>query len=697
MLCFGGQAQAGGGPENVALIVNIRSWASTTIALNYASLRQIPASNIVYIDWPYSTEKTDVQTFRTVILGQISSALAANHLSDQIDYIVYSSDFPSAIDFKADTGGVDRGPLATPLGSITSMTFASQQLARGDYRFINLRGNHYGRWETEKNPLIQSVAFRAWHGYAEDGRVIEGGGDHYFLSSMLGVTADYGNSVEEVLSYLRRSTTADGTHPKGTIYYCKNGDVRSTTRDPGFPAAVAELKKLGVNAEIVNGILPQNKKDVQGLVIGTPAFDWRSSKSTILAGAYCDNFTSFGGIFTDHNQTRLSEFLRAGAAGASGMVVEPRAVPEKFPHPFTQVHYARGCTLAEAYYQGVFCPFQLLLVGDPLCRPWANIPRITVDGVTADAVIGGTATLTPHGNVAGGTVDRFEVFVNGVRTGACPAGETVTLDTTAFPDGAAELRVVGIEAGPIASQGRLILPIMIDNHSRSITFTAGEGQNPVVRWRTPMKISASSPGATKIAIFEGSRAIHVFEGESGATTYQPEKLATGPVTLQAKALGPDNKVTVVSPPIKLTVDSYTPLPGRKTRPGARPMAPGLQFLAEGGSKLVIPRTNDGKWLKDTKTEKDQKFTMAAIFRIPTEGIYQFQIKHVGPAMIKIDGTPIYNGDQKTPNVNFAPVALGAGLHEFRMTGKGDQPSGFEIRFGGPGSQHLDGKLFQHPG
>ena len=89
--------------------------------------------------------------------------------------------------------------------------------------------------------------------------------------------------------------------------------------------------------------------------------------------------------------------------------------------------------------------------------------------------------------------------------------------------------------------------------------------------------------------------------------------------------------------------------------------------------------------------------MAAIFRVPAEGVYQFQLKHIGPATLKIDGTLIYEVDQKLPMMHYAPISLGAGLHEFRFTGKGDQPAGMEIRFGGPGSQHLDGKLFQHPG
>ena len=79
-------------------------------------------------------------------------------------------------------------------------------------------------------------------------------------------------------------------------------------------------------------------------------------------------------------QTPLSEFLRYGAAGSSGTVTEPFAIAEKFPSPMIQVHYARGCTLAEAFYQSVHGPYQLLIVGDPLCRPWADIPQVSVAG-----------------------------------------------------------------------------------------------------------------------------------------------------------------------------------------------------------------------------------------------------------------------------------------------------------------------------
>jgi hypothetical protein len=101
--------------------------------------------------------------------------------------------------------------------------------------------------------------------------------------------------------------------------------------------------------------------------MGYPKFSWASSGSRLRPGAICDNLTSFGGVLDpamDYQpasdiqpQTSLSEFLRAGAAGACGTVVEPFLLTEKFPLPSLQVHYARGCSLAEAFYQSLYCPF----------------------------------------------------------------------------------------------------------------------------------------------------------------------------------------------------------------------------------------------------------------------------------------------------------------------------------------------------
>ncbi len=95
-------APAGGGPENVLLVVNRNSPASRTIANHYMALRQIPPGNVLTLAWDPSAGTTDVATLREKILTPIFTVIEKRRLARQIDYVIYSSDFPWEIDLKAD-------------------------------------------------------------------------------------------------------------------------------------------------------------------------------------------------------------------------------------------------------------------------------------------------------------------------------------------------------------------------------------------------------------------------------------------------------------------------------------------------------------------------------------------------------------------------------------------------------------------
>jgi uncharacterized protein (TIGR03790 family) len=690
LLVFPTRLWAGGGPENLFLVVNSRSWASVTIAHHFASLRQIPPNNILYLDWPYSTDQVDVSVFRDKLLVPIVEALKERQIGPQIDYVVYASDFPWSVDVKSLLGGQQLPPQAAPMGSLTSLTFFATMVARGDYRFLDMRANRYMRAST-----VDSRGFRGTRTFDVEGKVVPAGGESYLLSTMLGVTSGYGMTVSEVVSYLRRSASADGTRPKGTIYFCKTGDPhRSGVREPQFPAAVAALEKLGVHGEIISGKLPAGKDDVAGLVTGNRDFDWKSSKSTILPGAICENFTSFGAYFREPWQTRLTEFLCFGAAGSSGTVVEPYSIDQKFPSAFVQVHYARGCTLAESFYQSVAWPYQLLVVGDPLCRPWADIPTVTVDGATKGATLSDKVKLHAQGTAGGKPLGSFELYVEGVRAGRAGADGILELDTSRFPDGDVELRIVGIDSSPIESQGRLILPVRFDNHGRKIDFSCSAAETAT--WKQPFRLTASSPGAAKIVFFEGSRELGTVTGDKGEIEIKPEDLGTGPVRLAARAqFGDQSQDAVLARPIELTIQPSAQMAARALRQGTK-LASNLQFKAAGGELLSVPRTDDYKWLVDTKVKPDETFTLAAIFDVPSDGMYQFELKFVGALSLKVDGQTLLADEQNVPNWHYVPAPLRGGYHQFELKGIGGQPSGMEIRFGGSGATHLDGAQFRHP-
>lgn len=594
-LCLGGACLAGGGPENVLLVANRRSVDSLTIANHYIQLRRIPPGNVLTLEWDPKVGQTDVDTFREKILRPVLQAIEDRGLAGQIDYVVYSCDFPWRISaqkdidryLKAAEQAVARGAdqLAgraqaaeagtppppsdgssppkptwpkqlTPWASINGLTYLWQPVMAGVPFYMDLLSNSYYRRPAEEGREVDSLGFHSTYQFDAKGRRLEGGqsGRRYLLSTMLGVTIGRGNSVAEILGYLNRSAQADGTHPRGTIYFMRNGDVRSKAREPMFVPAARLLQELGVAARVLEGTIPGQCDDVQGAVVGTASFNWPSARSTILPGAICEHFTSFGGdLRPNAGQTPLSEWLRYGAAGSSGTVCEPYAIPHKFPSPLIQVHYARGCTLAEAFYQSVAGPYQLLIVGDPLCRPWANIPQVEVQGVADGATVAGKIELRPAARFPrDGQASHFELFVDGLRTARCAPGESFELDTRRLADGYHELRVVAVESGPIQSQGRLILIVTTANHGGEITASLARGSSPLPEG--PLVVQARAPGSIGIAVLHNSHLVGRISGPSGEVQIDPAQLGTGPVRLRVVGLGKGDPLSYVwAKPLEVTI------------------------------------------------------------------------------------------------------------------------------------------------
>ena len=119
------------------------------------------------------------------------------------------------------------------------------------------------------------------------------------------------------MDQIESSVKADFTNPKGTFYFSKTKNVRSTTRTARFADAIRELEKLGHKSQVIGKTLPSGRKDIFGLTIGTPKFDFAKSNSKFMPGAIGDNLTSFGGVLKKGaGQTPLTAFLKFKAAGA---------------------------------------------------------------------------------------------------------------------------------------------------------------------------------------------------------------------------------------------------------------------------------------------------------------------------------------------------------------------------------------------
>lgn len=397
--------------------------------------------------------------------------------------------------------------------------------------------------DPDLGPLRGSAGFDAQLKRMRKGSRGYRAGDGGFLSTQLGYTGRFGNSVPEVLSALRASIAADGTSPDGTVYFCRNGDIRSRTREPGWGGLEDGLRQRGRKVQMLEGVLPGSKDDVIGAVLGSAGFSWASSKSRILPGAIVEHLTSHGGDFSHGGQTKFAELVRHGAAGTSGTVMEPYALQAKFPHPMIHVFYADGCSLAEAFFQSVWGPFQLMVAGDGLARPFARFEEVRIDAPPMPW--SGVVT------VKGGT----ELWVDGRRI------DGLEIDTTKLDDGWHEVRVVKVAEDEIATRSYGKLDAFVRNRGHEVAIKGGPGG-----------IEANCAGAKGYRLMEGARIVATsVDGKFAAPAVGP-----GPAEVFVVAELPDGAAR--SAPLRFATPPSPPAPPSSFD---RPLKPGLGGTVEG--------------------------------------------------------------------------------------------------------------------
>jgi hypothetical protein len=554
-----GRAFAGGGPENVLLIVNSKNADSKTIANYYVDIRGIPPGNVVYVDWRGGQEACQGPQFWSKILHPAIESMDERRLGGQIDYIVYSAGIPWLVGLQPMYPDEKFSKTFYPVGSTNGVTYLWRFLRDKNPSIVAPVFNWYlspsgGDNDVQCKQLgaVVSRGFRARAGFSKSGRRVgdPSKGLTYFLSTMLGVTSGRGNSVEEIVRYLKRSAEADGTRPRGTIYFMKNNNIRSKTRHDCYDTVARQLMAMGIAAHVGTGTIPQRAGDTLGIMTGTADFDFAKSQSRLLPGAVCDHLTSLGGdLKSKAGQTPLTDFLRYGAAGASGTVFEPLALQCKFPLPSMYLHYARGCSLAESFYQSIAAPYQLLIVGDPLCQPWAVFPQVELEGIEPNQEVSGKLPIRAKVSVPPPRqVGSLELFVDGRLVARYRPDHTPELNTESLPDGYHELRVVAVNADRIETRGRTIVPIRVNNHGAKIELQV-EPQSGIAI-TSKLRITAKQPGATEIVVRHNRREVARFRGESGEIELPAATLGSGPVVLQAESQG---EQPAVSSPVRIDI------------------------------------------------------------------------------------------------------------------------------------------------
>ncbi|MFM8980386.1 MAG: TPR end-of-group domain-containing protein, partial [Planctomycetia bacterium] len=565
-----------------------------------------------------------------------------------------------------------------------------EQMAKAQQRLAGGHASHgfaAGRlWGAGGAPMPQLV------GASEAPR------ERYLLSVMLGYTGEWGNSAPEVLACLERGAQSDGTQPDGTVYLLANDDVRADTREPYFPFTQGLLESMGRRVAVLtkgkdgqDGVLPKGKADILGAVVGAAGFAWKGTESTLLPGALVEHLTSFGADFSHGGQTKLSELLRAGSAGSAGTVAEPLALWQKFPLPSIHVHYARGCSLAEAYYQSMAGPWQTLVVGDPLAQPFARFAAVTLPASLGAAPLAGTQALEPGLPEAvaraGGSL---ELWVDGRLRARGPVGTPLAFDTTAEDDGVHDLRVVHVAGDAIETRSSARARVSVANAGRSVTL---QGPKEMPRLGAPLVLGGKGAGASEVDVLLGARVLATVPVKGGAFKAEVDTLLLGPATVElvARARFPEG-VAARSAPLEVT--PATAAPGKAAaKPAPKPRKPKegkdkdakAPAPAPAGAKagLLLRVTDDkkkvhegtlaalsddalAKALADLKVEQATRIELAGEVQVPEDGFYQLLLVSTGRLQASWGGPRALAATASPTRMAFAGAWLKAGWNALEL-------------------------------
>ncbi len=563
-------ALAGGTPERSLLLVDPTRPDAMYIANYYRAARDFPDNNVLYIDPGASSYVSFVDENLDMLFG----ALAQRGLGDHIDFLIlaptdnYYIPAPGLISDSCSPVSRFGVSAAWITAFIADEVLGGLDVTENNRFYKNSNGARY---------------FSSAISYLNGLPSSDPAARRYFLASILGYTGERGNTVDEIIANIDRSVGVDGTRPSGTFYYMETNDAaRSGPRDPFFDAAVAALQALGFGAEHLLAVLPVGRHDALGIMTGAANPQIDTADFTILPGAFCDHLTSFAATFGTSSQVKLSRWIVKGASGSYGTVQEPCNYPGKFPHPRVHVFYAKGLALAEAVFRSLqFVPFQGLIYGDPLTRPFAYLPTVDVPDAPAGPV-SGTITLSPTASTAhpSGAIDTLELYIDGLLTDTIVPGQTFTIDTTTLADGWHDLRVLAYDDTPQRNVGRWIGALQVNNTGRSVGLSP---QTTTGDLSTQFDFDLAATGGTvqELRLIHNGAVVAAAAAGNATLSVFGLSLGAGPARVFAEALFDDGQ-RVRSAPVVLDILYDPGVPA-----GNGPVAFGYTRRVDPASSAVI--------------------------------------------------------------------------------------------------------------
>lgn len=362
--CVGAYAQTG---ANVAVVINEASAASIEIGEYYAQKRNIPASNVIRLSTSVEESLTRA-AYRASIESPLAKALFDRGIQDRVLYIVLTKGVPLKI---SGAPGV-RGDAASVDSELTLL-----------YRRM-----------TGRDVLVTGTVDNPYHAGAK--RVGEArpfsrrDHDIYLVTRLDGFT------VEEVRALVDR-----GLAPArdGRILLDRRKGMAAGPADLWLVEAATTLRELG-HGDRVDLVEELPAEEGGPAILGY--YSWGSndpgnrkrrlglrftagSIAATLAGPDARTFAAppegwepagdlkdRKRIFAQAPQSLTADLISDGVTGAGGNISEPLLGSSIRPQILFPA-YLSGFNLAEAFYLALpHLSWQSVIVGDPLCRPFAG-------------------------------------------------------------------------------------------------------------------------------------------------------------------------------------------------------------------------------------------------------------------------------------------------------------------------------------
>ncbi len=391
-----GAAVAGGGPQNVLIVVNSQSKESLEIGNAYRRARDIPYRQLLAIQAPTTFSITNA-TYVNAIETPIRAYLKNQQLGEEITTIVLTRGLPQLVT-------VQNGR------SVASLLAAMDLPRDGKNPFARLLNPYCGA----------PVAFSR----RQDS-----------LRGMYLVSVLHGYHTGDIRRDIAQGVDADGTAPAGRFVLQASPQIPRATH-----AGAADLLTLrGLQVDVTDA-LPQDHTGLMGYFSGgffSGLTREGIASCTFRPGAIADlaqNYSAAENNFDDSQPPVLfpvSWLVQAGVTGVHGVVGDAgmNSIPMVANQQLLLDRYTNGFSLAESFYAALpYLCWQNVIIGDPLCTPYAQRPAVEITlGEETQGVL--PVQVTAVAQTRGTAIGRIDLYLDDrfLKTIYEPAKAVVTV------------------------------------------------------------------------------------------------------------------------------------------------------------------------------------------------------------------------------------------------------------------------------